>query len=369
MASTCIKWIDPLYSGDIREDNFMQTKVIQEPGYEKIVEAELVPGVKSIISVHNTKFGPALGGCRFYNYSSEKAALTDVLRLSEGMSYKSAMADLPLGGGKSVIIGDPKKVKNEQLLEAFGEFVESFAGKYITAKDVGISVQDLDVIARKTKHVRGTSAKESSGDPSPVTAYGVFQGIRASAQFKWGDPSVKNKNVIVRGLGHVGLEVAKHLIEDGAIVWACDINKDALKKAQKNYGINIIGLDEWKTKQAHIFCPCAMGAILNKETIANLAANKIQIIAGGANNQLLDVNKDGQRIKDAGILYAPDYIINAGGVINITCEILGYSSRKAVEMTSKIFDTTLAIFERARKENRPTAIVSLDMAKEKLELA
>jgi len=347
----------------------MKIEEIKVEGYEKVFKAELVPGVNAIIAVHNTKMGPSLGGCRFYNYKTEQDALTDVLRLSEGMSYKSAMADLPLGGGKSVIIGDPKTQKSEELLEAFGEFVESLGGAYITAKDVGIGLQDMDIIARKTKHVRGTSAKESSGDPSPVTAFGVFQGIRASAQFKWGSPSLKDRTVIVQGLGHVGLETAKHLIEDGATVLATDINEEALSKAQKNHGIKPIGVNDWASTKADIFCPCAMGAVLNEHTISQLAANGIQIVAGGANNQLQDMQADGQRIKDAGILFAPDYIINAGGVINITCEIKGYSSSKAVEMTSKIFDTTLAIFERAKKEDKPTAFVSLEMAREKLELA
>lgn len=347
----------------------MQINEIKVAGYEKIVEAELVPGVTSIIAVHNTKLGAALGGCRFFNYATRQDGFNDVLRLSEGMSYKSAMAGLPLGGGKSIIIGDPVKVKTRALLEAFGDFVQSLNGKYITAKDVGVDVVDLDVIATRTQHVRGTSAKDSSGDPSPMTAYGVYQGIRASAQFKWGTPSLKGKKVVMQGLGHVGLAVAKHLIEDGATVAACDLSKDNLDRAVKNYGITPIGLDDWKTTQGDIFSPCAMGAILNATTIAQLASNGIQIVAGGANNQLLDIEVDGQRIKDAGILYAPDYIINAGGVVNITCEILHYSSSKAVEMTSKIFDTTTAIFERAKKENLPTAKVSLMMAREKLGLA
>lgn len=346
----------------------MEIKEITVAGYQKIVQAELVPGVHSIIAVHNTKRGPALGGCRFYHYARFEDGLNDVLRLSEGMSYKSAMASLPLGGGKSVIIGDPQAVKSKKLLEAFGEFVDSLNGSYITAKDVGVSVADLDVIASKTEFCRGTSAKESSGDPSPVTAYGVYQGIRAASQFKWGSPSVAGKKVVVQGLGHVGLETAKHLIEDGATVLATDLNKEALDKACQNYGIQAIGLEDWKSTTADIFCPCAMGGVLNEQTITSLKNNGIQVIAGGANNQLLNVQQDGERLKEAQILYAPDYIINAGGVINIACEIMNYSSSQAVEMTSKIYDTTLAIFERAAKENKPTAQVSLEMAREKLGL-
>lgn len=346
----------------------MKIKEIKVQNYEQVVETRLPGGVTSIISIHNTKMGPSLGGCRFYQYKTHQDALTDVLRLSEGMSYKSAMAGLPLGGGKAVIIGDPQKVKTEELLLAFGEFVDSLGGKYITAKDVGMEVADLDIVARKTKYVRGTSAKNSSGDPSPVTAFGVFQGIRAAAQFKWANPSVKGKTVIVQGLGHVGLETAKHLLEEDAVVLATDINETTLKNAQKNYGIKPLGLNDWLTTKADIFCPCALGAVLNEQTIPKLAASGIQIVAGGANNQLKDMIRDGERLKNAGILYAPDYIINAGGVINVACEINGYSSRKALEMTARIYDTTLSIFERARRENRPTALVSLEMAQEKLGL-
>ncbi|MCP5464251.1 MAG: amino acid dehydrogenase [Deltaproteobacteria bacterium] len=346
----------------------MELKDLNIDGYERVVEAQIAPDVTAIISIHNLKRGPSLGGCRFYNYTSKEAALTDVLRLSEGMSYKSAMAELPLGGGKSVIIGDPRKVKTKELLENFGRFVNELNGQYITAKDVGVEVEDLDVMATQTKWVRGTSDESSSGDPSPVTAFGVFQGIRAAANFQWGNASVKGKRVVVQGLGHVGLETAKHLLEDGAEVWACELNQEALEKAAKNYGIKAIGLDEWKSTEADIFCPCAMGAILTPETIPQLQSNGVKVIAGGANNQLLDIVEDGQRVKDAGMLYAPDYIINAGGVINIACEIMGYDSRQAIEMTSKIYDTTTAIFERAKKENRPTAVVSLDMAREKLGL-
>lgn len=346
----------------------MKTKTLNTPNYETVVQCDLTNDVQAIIAVHNTKLGPALGGCRFYNYASADDALTDVLRLSEGMSYKSAMAGLPLGGGKSVIIGDPQKQKSKELLEAFGEFVESLEGKYITAKDVGVGVEDLDVIASKTSYCRGTSAKGSSGDPSPVTAYGVYQGMRAAAKHHWGSPSLKGKTVIVQGLGHVGLETAKHVIEDGATVYGCDINPQSTKIASENYGIKIIDINDWSKTEGDIFCPCAMGAILNETSINALKNNGIQIVAGGANNQLLNVNDDGHRLKDADITYAPDYIINAGGVINIAMEITGGSPSDAIEHTAKIYEITLKILERAQKENKPTAQVSLEMAREKLGL-
>lgn len=346
----------------------MKIEELSIPGFERVVEAELVPGIRSIIAIHNTKLGPALGGCRFYSYTSHQEALTDVLRLAEGMSYKSAMANLKLGGGKSVIIGDPRRQKSEKLFEAFGEFVDSLKGDYITAKDVGIEVENLDIVARKTKYVRGTSAKESSGDPSPVTAYGIYLGIKATAQFKWKNPSLKGKRIIVQGLGHVGLGVVKHLVEEGAEIHATEIDENVLDKSVKEFGVKKLGANEWQETRADIFCPCAMGAVINKQSIAQLAENGVQIIAGGANNQLLDVVKDSERVKEAGILYAPDYIINAGGVINVYCELRGLDATQALQMTQKIYDVLLSIFERAEKENKPTSIVSLNMAREILGL-
>lgn len=347
----------------------MHTKEIKVPNYEQVLEAELAPGVTSIIAIHNTKLGPALGGCRFYHYKSKKNALTDVLRLSEGMSFKSALAGLPLGGGKAVIMGDPKKIKTDALLEAFGEFVDSFNGKYITAKDVGIEVEDLDVIARKTRHVRGTSDVKSTGDPSPVTAFGVYQGIRAAAQFRWGNPSLKGKTIIIQGLGHVGVETAKHLLEEGAIVLGTDIAKNKVEWAKNAYGIQPIGPDQWLTKKADIFCPCALGGVVNSKSIPRLKANGVQIVAGGANNQLLEPVEDGKRLVDAKILYAPDFVINAGGVINICyCEILGQTSKEALNKTLHIFDTTLTILKRAALEHEPTSVVAIQMAKERLGL-
>ncbi|MBF0105867.1 MAG: amino acid dehydrogenase [Deltaproteobacteria bacterium] len=347
----------------------MKTQEIKVDGYERVIEADLGSHVTSIIAVHNTKLGPSLGGCRFYNYVTREDALTDALRLSEGMSYKSAMANLPLGGGKSVIAGDPQKVKTRELLEAYADFVNSLDGLYYTAKDVGIELEDLDIIEQKTKFIKGTSAKNSSGDPSPVTAYGVFQGIRASAQFLWRTNSVKGRKVIIQGLGHVGFELAKHLIEDGAVVHACEINTEALNYACKNYGIIPLDINGWQTTKADVFCPCAMGAVLDSTSIPMLANNGVQIICGGANNQLLDVLKDSQRVRETGMVYAPDYIVNAGGIINIACEFGGYSASRAIQMTSKIYDTTLTILERAKKQDKPTAVVSLEMAREKLGLA
>ena len=347
----------------------MNIKNLNIPGYDQVLEAELSGGIKSIIAVHNTKLGPALGGLRFYSYSSPEDGLTDVLRLSEGMSYKSALANLPLGGGKSIIIGDPQKVKTKALLEDMGEFVDSLKGQYITAKDIGITVDDLDVISAKTQFVKGTSAKGSSGDPSPITAYGVYKGMKAAAKAQYDNDSLNGKSVIIQGLGHVGYGVAKLLKEEGATLLGTDLSEERKDQARSELGMTILDANGWKTTQADIFCPCAMGGILHKETIQALSQNGVKIVAGGANNQLLDMVKDGERIRKSGILYAPDYVINAGGIINIYCELEGeYNESKATEITDKIYDTTLEIFERADQADQPTSVVSLSMARERLGL-
>lgn len=347
----------------------MKTKVLDIPGYEKVVEGELAGGIKSIIAVHNTKLGPALGGLRFYPYHSDEEALTDVLRLSEGMTYKSALANLPLGGGKSVIIGDPSKVKSKELLESMGEFVDSLGGLYITAKDVGIEVEDLDIIAQKTKYVRGTSNENSGGDPSPVTAYGVYKGMKAAAKHRWGSDSLSGRKVVIQGLGHVGYGVAKLISEEGAHIYATDLNQNILSKGREELGLTPLTPDGWQSAKAEIFCPCAMGAIVNKQTIPNLVRNGIEIIAGGANNQLLDFQKDGWRLREHNVLYAPDFVINAGGIINVACELDGhYNEAIAMEKTEHIYDVLLEIFARADRENTPTAIIATNMGREKVGL-
>ncbi len=347
----------------------MQTELLSIPGYEKVVKAELLPGLISIIAIHSTNRGPALGGLRFYPYDSQEDALTDVLRLSEGMSYKAALAGLPLGGGKAVIMGDPQKHKSTALFAAFGEFVESLGGQYITAKDVGTEIPDLDIIASKTKHVAGTSRKGSGGDPSPITAYGVYKGIKAAAQFKWNNSSLTGKRVIIQGLGHVGYGVAKYLRQEDARVAATDLRADKLKTFADELGLQALAPDAWQATPADIFCPCAMGGIVNKQTIPMLKANGIQIVAGGANNQLLNVQKDGQRLRDHGIKYAPDFVINAGGLISVFSEIgRDYDLNFALQKTEHIYTVLLEIFARSERENRPTAIIARELAREKIGL-
>ena len=347
----------------------MKTELLSIPGYEKVIKAELLPNIFSIIAIHTLNLGPALGGVRLYPYPSMEDALTDVLRLSEGMSYKAALANLPLGGGKAVIMGDPELIKSKALFEAFGEFIESLGGQYITAKDVGIEIPDLDTIATKSSHVVGTSRKGSGGDPSPITAYGVYKGIKAAAKFKFNNDSLTGKRVIIQGMGHVGYSVAKYLLQEDAKVFATDLHQDKLAKIATELGLTALKADEWQSTPADIFCPCAMGAIINKQTIPALKANGIKIIAGGANNQLLDAFKDGQRLRDAGITYAPDYVINAGGLISVYAEIgRDYDLNFAMSKTEHIYDVLLEIFARADKEDRPTAIISRELAREKIGL-
>lgn len=347
----------------------MKTELLSIPGYEKVIKAELLPNVFSIIAIHSTNLGPALGGVRLYPYQSLEDTLTDVLRLSEGMSYKAALANLPLGGGKAVIMGDPELVKSKALFEAFGGFVETLNGQYITAKDVGIEIPDLDTIATKSIHVVGTSRKGSGGDPSPITAYGVYKGIKAAAKFKFKNDSLSGKRVIIQGMGHVGYSVAKYLRGEDAKVFATDLHQDKLAKFASELGLTALSAEGWQATEADIFCPCAMGATVNKQTIAALKANGIKIIAGGANNQLLDPFKDGQRLRDAGITYAPDYVINAGGLISVFAEIgRDYDLNFAMSKTDHIYDVLLEIFERADREDRPTAIISRELAREKIGL-
>lgn len=344
----------------------MHTKTLSVPGFEKVVEATLASGIKSIVAIHSTKLGPALGGVRFYSYSNHREALEDVCRLAEAMTYKAALADLPLGGGKAVIIGDPHQVKTIPLLEDFGCFVDSLGGSYLTAKDVGVTVKDLAIIARKTTHVTGTELKGSSGDPSPITAFGVYQGMLGAAQFVWGDASLRGKQIIVQGLGGVGWETAHYLVKEDAEVLAIEIDSGLLQAAKNELGIQPLPADSWELTEADIFCPCALGAVVHEKNIPKLAQNGIRIIAGGANNQLEDEERDGQLLHETGILYAPDYVINAGGLINIACEIEGYNADKARKMTQKIRTVLLKIFGRSQKENRSTALIAHELALEKM---
>ena len=321
-------------------------------------------GLKAIIAIHNTTLGPALGGTRMWNYDNELEALNDVLRLSRGMSYKAAISGLNLGGGKAVIIGDSYTQKTEALFRRFGRFVDSLNGKYITAEDVGISPQDMKYVNMETKHVSGLPKDMGgSGDPSPVTAYGVYMGMKAAAKFKFGDDSLKGKNITVQGVGHVGETLVKHISEEGANVTVADINQDRVKQIAEKYGASVVEGDDIYDVDMDIYAPCALGATVNNNTIERL---KCSIIAGAANNQLLDEIKHGEMLMEKGILYAPDFLINAGGLINVYREVEGITEDKAMELTKNIYNTTLDIFKRSSEKNITPHAAAMEIAEARI---
>jgi leucine dehydrogenase len=293
-------------------------------------------GLKAIIGIHNTVLGPALGGTRMWKYTNEWEALNDVLRLSRGMTYKSAISGLNLGGGKAVIIGDSKVDKTPEMIAKFGQYVNSLSGRYITAEDVGTTTADMDLIRKHTEYVTGISESiGGSGNPSPVTAYGVYMGMKAAAKYKFGKDNLEGKKVLVQGIGHVGETLVDYLTAEGAKVVIADINEDRLKEIGNKYGAKIYTGDDLYSADVDIYAPCALGATINDETIGRL---KAQVIAGAANNQLANEIKHGQMLKDRGILYAPDFLINAGGIINVYAEIVKYDKRKQC-VKLKIFTT------------------------------
>ncbi len=321
-------------------------------------------GLKAIIAVHNTVLGPALGGTRMWSYAKEEDALTDVLRLSRGMTYKNSISGLNLGGGKAVIIGNSHTDKNEALFRRFGQFVDSLSGKYITAEDVGISPQDMTWVNKETNYVAGLPGK--SGDPSPVTAYGVYVGMKACAKAQFGNDSLSGLKVSVQGAGHVGQYLIKHLTDEGAEVFVTDIHEPSLKEVSTKYGANIVGLDEIYDLDVDVYAPCALGATVNDETLERL---KCSIIAGAANNQLMKESIHGKAVMDRGIIYAPDYMINAGGVINCFAEVDERSSEWAMEKAAQIYDTTLEIVNGSKATNTPTYAIANKMAEDRIKQA
>jgi leucine dehydrogenase len=302
-------------------------------------------GLRAIIAIHNTTLGPALGGARMWTYASDYEALNDVLRLSRGMTYKAAAAGLNLGGGKAVIIGDPHSQKTEQLFRAFGRYIEGLGGRYITAEDVGTSVNDMVHIFHETKYVTGIPFElGGSGDPSPVTAYGSFCGIKACANVRYGSDSLEGKRIVIQGAGHVASTLAKHLAEAGAKVFITDIYADKAKQVAKDTGATVIDPNEVFDTPCDIFAPAALGGVINDKTISKL---KCEIIAGPANNQLADEDKHSQELAERGILYAPDYVINAGGLINVASELEGYSQTRALKQAENIYNTLKKILLRS----------------------
>lgn len=337
---------------------------LQKYDYEQLIFChDAASGLKAIICIHDTTLGPALGGCRMWNYASEEDAIVDALRLARGMTYKAAAAGLNLGGGKTVIIGDPKKDKNEAMFRALGRYIQSLGGRYITAEDVGTTVADMDIIHQETDYVTGVSPEfGSSGNPSPVTAYGVYVGMKAAAKVAFGSDSLAGKTVAVQGVGSVGYHLCKHLHEEGAKLIVTDINPENVKRAVEEFGAQAVGADEIYAVDCDIFSPCALGGILNDETLPKL---KAKVIAGSANNQLKE-ERHGDRIHEMGIVYAPDYVINAGGLINVADELEGYNRERALKKVETIYDNLMKVFEIAKRDNIPTYKAADRMAEERI---
>lgn len=321
-------------------------------------------GLKAIVAIHDTTLGPALGGTRMWKYSSEKEAVTDALRLSRGMTYKAAISGLNFGGGKAVIIGDSRTDKTEAMFRTFGKFIEGLAGRYITAEDVGMTEREMSWIYSETKYVTGIpKSLGGSGDPSPVTAYGVYMGMKAAANKVYGSDSLSGKRIGIQGAGSVATYLARHLKSENAELFVTDIFNDKAKQLARETGAEIVSPDEIYTLNLHIFSPCALGGVVNDDTIDHLSCD---ILAGGANNILDDENKHGQKLQDYGILYAPDYVINAGGIINISSELHGYNEKLAMEKTSRIYDTLLNVFDYSEEHNLTPMEASNILAEERI---
>ena len=339
----------------------------QEPtGHEQVVFCQDKPtGLRAIIAIYSTALGPALGGTRFYPYATEADAVHDALELSRAMAYKNAMAGLDLGGGKAVIWGDPDKDKTEPLLRAYGRFVESLGGRYVTACDVGTYVQDMDIVARETRFVTGRSeAHGGAGDSSVLTAFGVFQGMRAAAEHLWGEPTLAGRRVGIAGLGKVGKHLTGHLLDDGATVVATDVSQRALDWARTHYPQVQLVADEDALIAADldVYSPCALGGALSDRTVPLLRA---KVVAGAANNQLAHPGIE-KLLVDRGILYTPDYVVNSGGVIQVADEIEGFNFERAKQRAAKIFDTTRRILELGRAEGVPPVLAADRLAEQRM---
>lgn len=334
--------------------------------HEQVVICHDQPtGLKAIIGIHNTVLGPALGGTRMWPYATEEEAITDVLRLSRGMTFKNSLAGLNLGGGKAVILGNPS-LKNEAFLRRFGRFIESLGGRYVTAEDVNMNTSDMEYIRMQTRHVAGLpEIKGGAGDPSPVTAYGTYMGMKAAAKKAFGSDSLSGKKIVVQGVGQVGKYLIEYLAKEGAEVMITDIFEDKLKLVAKNTGATVVDPNVIYDLKMDIYAPCALGATINDETIDRL---KCGVIAGAANNQLKDEVKHGKILLEKGIVYAPDFLINAGGVINVGAEYLGgYIKEIVYQQTEKIYDTCLGILEKSSNEHIPAQQAAIETAKARIE--
>ncbi len=322
-------------------------------------------GLKAIIGIHNTVLGPALGGTRMYDYATEWEALNDVLRLSRGMTFKSAISGLNLGGGKAVLFGDAKTKKTPELMLKFAEFVNSLGGKYITAEDIGMTTADMDLMKTVTPYVTGISeAKGGQGNPSPVTAFGVLMGMKAAANYAYGSDSLDGKVVYVQGIGNVGESLVERLTQEGAKVFITDINQERLEEVRDKYNVNIYNGNNLYGEQMDIYAPCALGATLNAE---NIKVMKAKVVAGSANNQLANEKQDGEILREKGIIYAPDFLINAGGLINVYGEIKNYDRSETMKKTENIYNTTLEILKKAEAENITSFQAAFNIAKTRID--
>lgn len=351
----------------IESDNEISLfKEVSELGHEQVVFCYDEPtGLKAIIAIHNTTLGPALGGTRMWNYSSDAEALTDVLRLSRGMTFKAAISGLNIGGGKAVIIGDAKKSKGEAFLRRFGRFVESLGGRYITAEDVNMKTRDMEFIAMETDHVTGLPESQGGGgDPSPVTAYGTYLGMKAAAKKVWGSDSLVGKKIAVQGVGQVGGYLVEYLKKENAEVFITDISEEKLQQVSREFGAKVVGQNEIYDQRVDIYAPCALGATVNSDTIGRL---NCRIIAGAANNQLKDEVVHGKMSMQKGIVYAPDFLINAGGLINVYAEYLGgYKKEIAYQQAEKIYDTCLDILNKSEAEGISSQEAAIKLASQRI---
>jgi leucine dehydrogenase len=314
-------------------------------GHEQLVLChDKSSGYRGVIAIHDTTLGPALGGTRFWNYASDEEAIVDALRLARGMTYKNAVAGLNLGGGKSVIIGDNRTTNREMLFRAHGRFVDSLGGRYVTAEDVGTSTIDMDFVHMETDYVAGLQG--ASGDPSPVTARGVFRAMQATAKYRWGSEDLRNRTVAIQGCGNVGYNLARELHAVGAHLIVADIDAERVARVVKETGAKSVSVTEIAYQKADVFAPCALGGILNDESIPKL---QCELVVGAANNQLLE-DRHGDMIEHRGITYAPDYVVNAGGVINVYSELAGWDRTRSLRKADEIYQTILGVFDIARAD-------------------
>ncbi len=319
-------------------------------------------GLQAIIAIHDTTLGPALGGVRMWDYTDEEAALKDVLRLAKAMTYKNAAAGLNLGGGKAVILGDPSKEKSEALFRTFGRYVQRLNGLYITAEDVGTTEEDMDYIRMETSYVTGTSYG-GAGDPSPVTAYGIYYGMKAAAKEAFGTDSLKNRTIAIQGVGQVAYHLCRHLYKEGAKLIVTDIDFERVKMAEQDFGAQAVQPEDIYDVPCDIYAPCALGGTLNDITIPRI---KAKVIAGSANNQLKE-ERHGKLLQERGIVYAPDFVINSGGVINVSEELQGYQRERALKKVKAIYDILLDVFQISKERNIPTSIAANEIAERRIE--